>query len=137
MAAQEDTMRLKTALYLWIRRILQTGKRDELKKLDKGAVPEGACYMVLASCTYKWAGFLGNFGKTKDPDKPTWFSVTECLPHFKANINAYLRQTWKLAGQAEPRVIRAEKDNEKLKNFKAPRRSQRIQDLQNCPGNNT
>jgi hypothetical protein len=71
---------------------LQTGKRDELKKLEKGAVPEGACYMVLASCTYKWAGFLGSFGKTKDPDKPTWFSVTECLPHFKANINAYLRQ---------------------------------------------
>jgi hypothetical protein len=71
---------------------LQTGTRDELKRLERGAVPEGACYMILTSHTYKWAGFLGSFGQRKDPSKPTWFPVTECLPRFQANF--YIPFVW-------------------------------------------
>jgi hypothetical protein len=82
---------------------LQTGTRDDLKELKKGATPEGACYKILTSLAYRWAGFHGSFGGKKDPSRATWFPITECLPRFRTNAYALLRHTWKLAGQSEPR----------------------------------
>ena len=90
---------------------LQMGTRADLKELKKGAVPEGACYMILPSHTFKWAGFRDSFHQRTDPTKPTWFPVTECLPRFQANTHALLQQTWKLAGQTEPGDMRLGKTN--------------------------
>lgn len=54
---------------------LQTGTRDDLKELEKGTILEGACYIILASLAYRWAGFQGSFGGKKDPSSIAEFDA--------------------------------------------------------------
>lgn len=88
---------------------LQTGTRDEVKSLEEGVAPEGACYKLsrqLSSQTFTLAGFQGDFGGTKDSSRPTWFSFSVCISRFKGHTNGIFDQTWDQAGRTKPEAIR-------------------------------